>query len=135
MVGRLLKSKALSGAEIVEELSSNPLHTLSKQSFTPDEELRHCFHLSFKYLNSREQLCFHYASMFPGSFNHKARDSIITATTGDANCLEHLVDQSLMEYSYLTKRHAMHSLLQAYAKAVASNKLQKRRYYRLYAKY
>ena len=66
VVGGLLKSKALSGAEIVEELSTNPLHTLRKESFTPDEQLRRCFNLSYKYLKPHEQQCFHYASRFPG---------------------------------------------------------------------
>lgn len=135
VVARLLKSKALSGAEIIEELSTNPLHTLSRESFTPDEQLRRCFDLSFKYLKPQEQQCFHYASKFPGSFDHKARDAVITATTGDANCLEHLVDRSLMEYNYLAKRYTMHSLLRAFAKASASPKYRKRRYYWLFAKH
>ena len=135
VVGRLLKSKALSGAEIIEELSVNPLHTLSWKSFTPDEQLRRCFELSFKYLEPHEQQCFHYASRFPGSFDHKARDAIITATTGDANCLEYLIDLSLVEYNYLAKRYTMHSLLRAFAKSCVSTKYPTRRYYWLFAKH
>ena len=135
VVGRLLKSKALSGAEIIEELSVNPLHTLSRKSFTPDEQLRRCFELSFKYLEPHEQQCFHYASRFPGSFDHKARDAIITATTRDANCLEYLIDLSLVEYNYLAKRYTMHSLLRAFAKSCVSTKYPTRRYYWLFAKH
>ena len=135
VVGRLLKSKALSGAEIVQELSVNPLHTLSRESFTPDEQLRRCFDLSFKYLKPHEQQCFHYASRFPGSFDHKARDAIITPTTGEAKCLEHLVDRSLVEYSYLAKRYTMHSLLRAFAKGCVSTKYRKRKFYGLFAKH
>ena len=135
VVGRLLKSKALSGAEIIAELSANPLHTLSRESFTPDEQLRRCFDLSFKYLKPHEQQCFHYASRFPGSFDHKARDAIITPTTGDANCLEHLVDRSLVEYNYLAKRYTMHSLLRAFAKGCVSTNYPTHRYYWLFAKH
>ena len=135
VVGRLLNSQALSGAEIIGELSSNPLRTLSRESFTPDEQLRLCFDLSFKYLKPHEQQCFHYASRFPGSFDHKAGDAIITATTGDANCLEHLVDRSLLEYSYLAKRYIMHSLLRAFAKDSASQKYRKRRYFLIFVKH
>ena len=135
VVGRLLKSKALSGAEIIAELSANPLHTLSRESFTPDEQLRRCFDLSFKYLKPQEQQCFHYASRFPGSFDHKATDAIITPTTGDAKCLEHLVDRSLVEYNYLAKRYTMHSLLRAFAKGCVSTKYRKRKFYWLFAKH
>ena len=135
VVSRLLKSKALSRSEIIEELSVNPLHTLSRENFTPDEQLRRCFELSFKYLKPHEQQCFHYASLFPGSFDHKAADAIITPTTGDANCLEHLVDRSLVEYSYLAKRYTMHSLLRAFAKGCVSTNYPKRSYYWLFAKH
>lgn len=134
VVGRLLKSKVLSVAEIIEELSVNPLHTLSRESFTPDEQLRRCFDLSFKYMKPHEQQCFHYASRFPGSFDHKARDAIITATTGDANCLEHLVDRSLVEH--LAKRYTMHSLLRDFAKdCVATKYLKQKEFYWLFAKH
>lgn len=71
--------------------------------------------------------------MFPGSFDRKARDAIITPTTGDANCLEHLVDQSLAEYSYLAKCYAMHSLLCAFSRGSVNKKHLKRKYFRLFA--
>ena len=135
VVGRLLKSKDVSSSEIIEKLSVNPLHALSKETFTPDEQLKRCFDLSFRYLKSHEQQCFLYVSQFPGSFDHKARDAIITTTTGDANCLEHLVDRSLLEYNYIAKRYTMHSLLRVFGKDSMPKRREKRRYFWLYAKH
>ena len=135
VVGRLLKSKALSGVEIVKKLSTNPLNTLSKERFTPDEQLRHCFDLSFKYLKPHEQKCFHYASIFPGSFHQKASHAIITALVGEEDCLEHLVDRSLVEYSHMASRYTMHPLLRAFARDAVTKRCQKQRYFKLFTEH
>ena len=115
VVGLLLKSGALCLSEVVEGLSSHPMHTLSRESFSAEERLNHCFNLSYTYLPPIQKQCFVYASRFPGSFNHKARDAIITKLTADKHCLEQLIDRSLVEYNVAVKRYSVHSLLQHFA--------------------
>ena len=115
VVGLLLKSGALSLSDVVEGLSSHPMHTLSRESFSAEERLNHCFNLSYTYLLPVQKQCFVYASRFPGSFNHKARDAVITKLTANKHCLGQLIDRSLVEYNVAVKRYSVHSLLQHFA--------------------
>ena len=134
VVGRLVKSGALSVDEVLEELSIDPVSTLSEDSFTPDEQLKRCIDLSYKSLNRVGQRCFLYAARFPGSFDHKAKKTIIANLTGDVHCLRKLVDRSLVEYNGVTKRYNMHALLRAFANDHSGEKnVSLDSYYQLYA--
>ena len=68
----LVRSEDLPLAELLEELSIDPVSTLSEDSFTSDEQLKRCIDLSYKYLSPVGQSCFLFAPMFPGSFDCKA---------------------------------------------------------------
>ena len=136
VVGRLVKSGALSVAEVVEELSIDPVSTLSEDSFTPDEQLKRCIDLSYKYLHPVGKRCFLFAASFPGAFDHKAKQDIIANLTSDVHCLNQLVHRSLVEYSVVTKRYTVHALLRAFARNHSdARSLSLEDYYQLYAKH
>ena len=116
VVGRLVRSGDLPVAELLEELSIDPVSTLSEDSFTSDEQLKRCIDLSYKYLSPVGQSCFLFAAKFPGSFDHKANKYIIANLTGNMRCSRQLVDRSLVEYSAVTKRYNVHALLRVFAK-------------------
>ena len=135
VVGQLVKSGALSFAEVVEELSIDPVSTLSEDSFTPDEQLKRCIDLSYKYLSPVGKKCFLFAACFPGSFDRQAARHIIANLTSDVHCLNQLVDRSLVEYSAVTKRYNVHALLCAFARNADVRSLSLEDYYQLYAKH
>ena len=135
IIGRLLKSEALSVAELVEELSINPVNTLSEDSFTPDEQLKRCINLSYRYLSKPGQQCFLYAASFPGSFDRLAKKHIVANLTEDGHCLNQLVHRSLVEYSAVTQRYTVHALLRAFARDMKAREYILVNFYQLYAKY
>lgn len=64
VVGQLVRSGDLPVAELLEELSIDPVSTLSEDSFTSDEQLKRCIDLSYKYLSPVGQSCFLFATKF-----------------------------------------------------------------------
>lgn len=134
VVGELVKSGIVSTAEVLDELAADPLHALSRESFPPDEQLKRCFSLSYKYLSPIMRKCLIYASRFPGTFDRHARDAIITIMTGDAHCLDQLVDRSLVEYSAVEERYTMHSLLRTFVANSVTERPPKQKYYRLFCR-
>ena len=134
VVGELVKSGIVSTAEVLDELAADPLHALSRESFPPDEQLKRCFSLSYKYLSPIMRKCLIYASRFPGTFDRHARDAIITIMTGDAHCLDQLVDRSLVEYSAVEERYTMHSLLRTFLASCVTERPPKHKYYRLFCR-
>ena len=135
VVGELVKSGIVSTAEVLDELAADPLHALSRESFPPDEQLKRCFSLSYKYLSPIMRKCLIYASRFPGTFDRHARDAIITIMTGDAHCLDQLVDRSLVEYSAVEERYTMHSLLRTFVANSVTERPPKHKYYRLFCRH
>lgn len=134
VVGQLVKSGALTVAEVVEELSIDPVSTLSEDSFTPDEQLKRCINLSYTFLRPLGKRCFFFAASFPGTFDHKAKEHIISNLTSDVHCLTQLVHRSLVEYSVVTKRYNVHALLRAFARNHSDvRSLSLEDYYQLYA--
>ena len=133
MVGRLVKSGALSVTELLEELSIDPVSTLSEDSFTPDEQLKRCIDLSYKYLSPVGKRCFLFAASFPGSFDRQAAKHIIANLTGDVHCLNQLVDRSLVEYSVVTKRYNVHALLCAFSRGIEVRRRLLMDYHNVYA--
>ena len=132
VVGELVKSGIVSAAEVLDELAADPLHALSRESFPPDEQLKRCFSLSYKYLSQVMRECLIYASRFPGTFDRRARDAIITTMTDDAHCLDQLVDRSLVEYSSVEERYTMHALLRTFVANSVEERLTKRKYFQLF---
>ena len=132
VVGELVKSGVVSTAEVLDELAVDPLDALSRESFPPDEQLKRCFSLSYKYLSKIMRECLIYASRFPGTFDRYARDTVITNMTGDAHCLDQLVDRSLVEYSSVEERYAMHTLLRMFVANSVAERSPKRKYYHLF---
>ena len=116
VVGQLVKSGVLSVAQVAEELSIDPVSTLSEDSFMPDEQLKRCIDLSYKHLSPLGQKCFLYAASFPGSFDRQAKKHIIDNLTDGGHCLNQLVDRSLVEYSAVSMRYSVHTLLSAFAR-------------------
>ena len=133
VVGELVKSGEVSTAEVLDELAVDPLDALSRESFPPDEQLKRCFSLSYKYLSKIMRECLIYASRFPGTFDRYATDAVITTMTGDTHCLDQLVDRSLVEYSSVEKRYAMHTLLRTFVASSVAERPPKRKYYRLFS--
>ena len=132
VVGELVKSGIVSTAEVLNELAVNPMDALSRESFPPDEQLKRCFSLSYQHLNQSKRNCLIYASRFPGAFDRRARDAIITTMTGDLRCLDQLVDRSLVEYSSADERYTMHSLLRNFVANSVEERPPKRKYFRLF---
>ena len=132
VVGELVKSGIVSTAEVLDELAADPLHALSRESFPPDEQLKRCFSLSYKYLSQIMRKCLIYASRFPGTFDRRAKDAIITSMTGDAHCLDQLVDRSLVEYSAVEERYTVHSLLRTFVANSVTEQPPKHKYYQLF---
>ena len=132
VVGELVKSGIVSAAEVLDELAADPLHALSRESFPPDEQLKRCFSLSYKYLSQVMRECLIYASRFPGTFDRRAKDAIITTMTDDAHCLDQLVDRSLVEYSSVEERYTMHALLRTFVANSVEERPPKRKYFRLF---
>ena len=132
VVGELVKSGVVSTAEVLDELAVAPLDALSRESFPPDEQLKRCFSLSYKYLSKIMRECLIYASRFPGTFDRYARDTVITTMTHDAHCLDQLVDRSLVEYSSVEERYAMHTLLRTFVASSVAERPPKRKYFRLF---
>ena len=132
VVGELVKSGIVSTAEVLDELAADPLHALSRESFPPDEQLKRCFSLSYKYLSPVMKECLIYASRFPGAFDRRAKDAIITTMTDDAHCLDQLVDRSLVEYSSVEERYTMHALLRTFVANSVEERPPKRKYFRLF---
>ena len=136
VVGELVKSGIVSTAEVLDELAADPLHALSRESFPPDEQLKRCFSLSYKYLSQIMRKCLIYTSWFPGPFDRHASNAIIASITGDAHCLNQLVDRSLVEYSTVEERYAMHSLLRTFvANSVTDRPPKHIKYYRLFCRH
>ena len=131
-VGILLKLGIVSTAEVLEELAVDPLHALSRESFTPEEQLQRCFDLSYKYLSPNLKECLNYATEFPGSFDRRARDAIVGNMTGDSHCMDQLVDRSLVEYSSVEERYTMHSLLRSFVTNLVKEQPHKDKYNRLF---
>ena len=132
VVGELVKSGIVSTAEVLDELAMDPVDALSRESFPPDEQLKRCFSLSYKYLSQIMRECLIYASRFPGTFDRHARDAIITIITDDAHCLDQLVDRSLVEYSSVVERYTMHALLRTFVANSVEERPPKRKYFRLF---
>ena len=132
VVGILLKSGIVSTTEVLDELAVDPLHALSRECFTPDEQLNRCFNLSYKYLSKTMRKCLIIASRFPGTFDRRARDAVIANMTGDAHCLDQLVYRSLVEYSTAQERYTMHSLLRTFVSNSVMEWVPRNRYFRLF---
>ena len=132
VVGVLLKSGIVSTAEVLNELAVDPLHALSRESFSPDEQLTRCFNISYKYLSQAMRKCLIYASRFPGTFDRRARDAIVANMTGDAHCLDQLVDRSLVEYSSMEERYTMHCLLRNFVTNSVTERPPKHKYFHLF---
>ena len=132
VVGELVKSGIVSTAEVLDELAANPVDALSRESFPPDEQLKRCFSLSYKYLSQSKRNCLIYASRFPGTFDRRARDAVITNMTGDSRCLDQLVDRSLVEYSSVDERYTMHALLRTFAATSVEERPPKSKYFSLF---
>ena len=133
VVGILLKSGIVSATEVLNELAVDPLHALSRESFTPEEQLNRCFSLSYKYLSKTMRKCLIIASRFPGTFDRHARDAVIANMTGDVHCLDQLVDRSLVEYSTVQGRYAMHSLLRTFVANSVMEWVPRNRYFHLFS--
>ena len=132
VVGELVKSGIVSTAEVLDELAANPVDALSRESFPPDEQLKRCFSLSYKYLSQVMRECLIYASRFPSAFDRHAKDAILTSVTSDIHCLDQLVDRSLVEYNSVNERYTMHALLRTFVANFVEERPPKRRYFRLF---
>ena len=132
VICQLLISETLSVRRVIEGLSSHPIHMLSQESFSPEEQLNRCFNLSYTYLSPVAQKCFVYAARFPSAFDQEAGNAVIVNLTNDADCLAQLIDRSLLEYNAHSERYNMHSLLRHFVEESVQYKFRKQRYFQLY---
>ena len=133
IVGDLVTSLESPITEVLQELSSDPVSTLSDDRFTPDEQLKRCIDLSYKYLHPDGKRCFLFAAHFPGPFDNQAKMHIFYNLTGDKHCLIQLVHRSLVEYNGVTKRYNVHALLRVFARDHSdARNLSLENYYKLY---
>ena len=132
VICQLLISQTLSVKRVIEGLSSHPIHMLSQETFSPEEQLNRCFNLSYTYLSPVAKKCFVYAAKFPSAFDQEAGNAVVVNLTNDANCLTQLIDRSLLEYNAHSERYNMHSLLQHFVEESVHYKFRKQRYFQLY---
>ena len=137
VLSQLLKSQTLSVTEVIEGLVSHPMHTLSRDSFSPDEQLNRCFNLSYTYLSPVSQLCFIYASRFPAPFDKKAVYSTISVLTNDSHsdCMTQLTERSLVEYNTHSGRYDVHSLLRYFVMESVASRFQWKEFLVLYVEH
>ena len=132
VICQLLISETLSVKRVIEGLSSHPIHMLSQETFSPEEQLNRCFNLSYTYLSPVAKKCFVYAARFPSAFDQEAGNAVIVNLTNDADCLAQLIDRSLLEYNAHSERYNMHSLLRHFVEESVQYKFRKQRYFQLY---
>ena len=95
---------------ILTDLSSDPLHTLSPED--TNKRLNKVFSIATNYLSENDRLCFVVLTHFPSSLTHHAAISILGHFINDTACLQHLQHRSLLEYNPNIKRyHILHLLL------------------------
>ena len=95
---------------ILNDLSSDPLHTLSPED--TNKRLNKVFSIATNYLSENDRVCFVVLTHFPSSFTHHAAISILGHFINDTACLQHLQHRSLLEYNPNTKRYHILHLLQ-----------------------
>ena len=85
--------------EVISELKSNPMKTLSPSTNVDSEKILPILQLSYKYLNPMTKICAHYLSNFPGSFSTDAGISILSMSnfTDPASCIRSMLYRSLLE--------------------------------------
>ena len=132
VICQLLISQTLSVKRVIEGLSSHPIHMLSQETFSPEEQLNRCFNLSYTYLSPVAKKCFVYTARFPSAFDQEAGNAVIVNLTNDADCLAQLIDRSLLEYNAHSERYNMHSLLRHFVEESVHYKFRKQRYFQLY---
>ena len=95
---------------ILTDLSSDPLHTLSPED--TNKRLNKVFSIATNYLSENDRVCFVVLTHFPSSFTHHAAISILGHFINDTACLQHLQHRSLLEYNPNIKRYHILHLLQ-----------------------
>ena len=96
--------------DILADLSSDPLHTLSPENF--DRRLNKVFSIATDYLSENDRMCFVIITHFPSSFTLGTANSILGHFSTDTECLPHLKHRSLLEYNPSIKRYHILHLLQ-----------------------
>ena len=95
--------------DILTDLSSDPLHTLSPENF--DKRLTKVLSIATDYLSENDRMCFVIITHFPSSFTPGAGNAILRHFATDVGCLSHLKHRSLLEYNPNIKRyHILHLL-------------------------
>ena len=95
---------------ILTDLSSDPLHTLSPED--NNKRLNKVFSIATNYLSENDRVCFVVLTHFPSSFTHHAAISILGHFISDTACLQRLQHRSLLEYNPNIKRYHILHLLQ-----------------------
>ena len=95
---------------ILTDLSSDPLHTLSPED--TNKRLNKVFSIATNYLSENDRVCFVVLTHFPSSFTHHAAISILGHFISDTACLQRLQHRSLLEYNPNIKRYHILHLLQ-----------------------
>ena len=129
IIGSLLKHQNSRTEDILNQLSQNPVRTLSKEQFGA-ERISHCFNVSVAYLSPTMKTCLVIASKFHGSFDKAAINAIVAKLVNDSECIENLVSRSLIEYD---GRYSMHSLLREFSQQSINASFDFRHFVSLYA--
>ena len=108
--------------EVISELKSNPMKTLSPSTNVDSEKILPILELSYKYLNPITKTCAHYLSNFPGSFSTDAGINILSMSnfTDPESCIRGMFYRSLLEvYEHAgVHRCQFHTLVREFLKYV-----------------
>jgi tetratricopeptide (TPR) repeat protein len=117
VTGALLK-EGVSLSDLVKELRSNPIQTLSPDDFRPEEQVRACISSSFNRLPISLRVALVTLAYVPGTFDESDASFILNVTnsTLHGSLPRKLRKRCLLEYDRKSKKYHLHSLISAYAK-------------------
>ena len=107
---------------LIESLEKEPLDVLQDDEMS----LQNTIQTSFDLLNPKEQQALAILSMFPGSFDSDAAETVIAAKTDSSGAQPMMILQSLINRSLLEQpcsgRYQVHQLIQVFAKKTGRDK-------------
>jgi tetratricopeptide (TPR) repeat protein len=117
VTGALLK-EGTPLSDLMKELRSNPIQTLSPNDFRPEEQVRACISSSFVRLSKSQKVALVTLAYIPGTFDESDAATILNATnsTVHGSLPRQLRRRCLLEYDEKSKKYHLHSLILAYAK-------------------
>ena len=117
IIGGLLK-EGESADELVNELSTRPIETLSPKEFRPEDRIRLVIASSFRRLSSSLNQSIAMLTQIPGSFDESAAAAVLNVNTSTARkeYLKPIAKRCLLEFNDHDKRYQMHKLIKDFVK-------------------